>query len=73
MFNLKVLLHFYESLASQSEAKAKTKIATRLTGGYFSSFYMRPARLERATFWFVAKRSIRLSYERENRRLIYTQ
>jgi hypothetical protein len=25
---------------------------------------MRPARLERATFWFVAKRSIQLSYER---------
>ena len=26
---------------------------------------MRPARLERATFWFVAKRSIQLSYERK--------
>ena len=26
---------------------------------------MRPARLERATFWFVAKRSIQLSYERD--------
>jgi hypothetical protein len=26
---------------------------------------MRPARLERATFWFVAKRSIQLSYGRE--------
>ena len=25
---------------------------------------MRPARLERATFWFVAKRSIQLSYGR---------
>ena len=27
--------------------------------------WMRPARLERATFWFVAKRSIQLSYGRE--------
>ena len=26
---------------------------------------MRPARLERATFWFVAKRSIQLSYGRD--------
>ena len=26
---------------------------------------VRPARLERATFWFVAKRSIQLSYGRE--------
>jgi hypothetical protein len=25
---------------------------------------VRPARLERATFWFVAKRSIQLSYGR---------
>ena len=28
---------------------------------------MRPARLERATFWFVAKRSIQLSYGRIRR------
>ena len=27
-------------------------------------YLMRPARLERATFWFVAKRSIQLSYGR---------
>ena len=26
---------------------------------------VRPARLERATFWFVAKRSIQLSYGRD--------
>lgn len=31
---------------------------------------MRPARLERATFWFVAKRSIQLSYERLKRTVI---
>jgi hypothetical protein len=28
---------------------------------------VRPARLERATFWFVARRSIQLSYERTRR------
>ena len=31
---------------------------------------MRPARLERATFWFVAKRSIQLSYGRQSKRTI---
>jgi hypothetical protein len=31
---------------------------------------MRPARLERATFWFVAKRSIQLSYGRVSELLI---
>ena len=30
----------------------------------FSGVVVRPARLERATFWFVARRSIQLSYGR---------
>jgi hypothetical protein len=37
---------------------------SRLSPPSLLYFLVRPARLERATFWFVAKRSIQLSYGR---------
>ena len=42
----------------QKQKAANWRLAKRLIR------LMRPARLERATFWFVAKRSIQLSYGR---------
>ncbi len=44
------------SVKSGMEAIHPAKLLRRL---------VRPARLERATFWFVAKRSIQLSYGRK--------
>ena len=38
--------------------------------GNLLKIMMRPARLERATFWFVAKRSIQLSYGRKSARIL---
>jgi len=55
--NVKTTLAMYAN-------KALPKVLAHATGTMDRIDVVRPARLERATFWFVARRSIQLSYGR---------